>query len=355
MLGMPEARVRELARDALHEPGAGQRRGRRRRLARPDRRLPARPAGRARGRGRPAATCAAPRPPAPGPRSRARLARAPLPEGRAADDPVADAAGGPRRGRSPPRPPRAQAVRPAARPPEAAAIVQRRRDRAGVAAGAVALLVVLLIWPVGLAHRRRRRQRRRVVSGPCGDGIAGAAASARSSSSRSSAAASAAASPQVTSTGGQCAGPIVAKLPRTRKGQAYEVWLVQLGRATPRSLGAQVTDKKGNFAGAAPCRRATRATATSTITRETVDRNDANSGNPVLRGPHHGDPQQQTGDRRQRRRPGPGTDHASSRQQLAGVHDPGRVERASFTARSTSMPSVADLGRHPGAVVGPIA
>jgi Anti-sigma-K factor rskA/Sigma-70, region 4 len=163
--------------------------------------------------------------------------------------------------------------------PEAAAIVRRRRI-AGVAAGAVALLFILLVWPVGLLTGGGDDSAD-AVGGPCGEGSnAGSVGQVVLEPVKRGA--NAAAVAQVTNTGGKCEVRIVAKLPRTRDGQAYEVWLAN-SPEDARSLGAQVTDKSGNFAGAAPFPANYKSYRYLEITREKVDRNAANSGNPIVR------------------------------------------------------------------------
>lgn len=163
--------------------------------------------------------------------------------------------------------------------PEAAAIVKRRRI-AGIAAAAVALLFVLLIWPVGLIVGGGDDSAD-AVGGRCGEGSkAGSVGQVVLEPVKRGGTAAGVA--QVTNTGGQCEVRIIAKLPRTRKGQAYEVWLANSAEDS-RSLGAQVTDNKGNFAGAAPLPANYKDFRYLEITREKVDRNDANSGNAVLR------------------------------------------------------------------------
>lgn len=179
--------------------------------------------------------------------------------------------------------------------PEAAAIVRRRRI-AGIAAGAVALLFVLLIWPVGLLLGGDDSSD--AAGGPCG-ADAKAASVGQVVLEPVDRGANAAGVAQVTNTGGQCEVRIIAKLPRATNGQAYEVWLAN-SAADARSLGAQVTDRKGNFAGAAPFPANYRDYRYLEITREKVDRNRANSGNVVLRA-ETADIKQQTRQQQQQR------------------------------------------------------
>ena len=163
--------------------------------------------------------------------------------------------------------------------PEAAAIVKRRRI-AGIAAGAVVLLFVLLIWPVGLLTGGGDDSAD-AVGGRCGeDSKSGSVGQVVLEPVKRGA--NAAAVAQVTNTGGRCEVRIVAKLPRTQDGQAYEVWLAN-SPEDARSLGAQVTDKNGNFAGAAPFPANYKSYRYLEITREKVDRDTSNSGNPIVR------------------------------------------------------------------------
>jgi hypothetical protein len=159
--------------------------------------------------------------------------------------------------------------------PEAAAIVRRRRI-AGAAAGAVLLLFVLLVWPVGL------------LTGGDDSDDGGAQAGNQTEIVG-----------QVvlrpTARGGDDAGIAVvtrrndklelslqAKVTPTKQNQAYEVWLYN-SPDDARSLGAQVTDDQGNFAGRADLPENYKSFRFLDISRETVNRNAAHSGTSVLR------------------------------------------------------------------------
>lgn len=162
---------------------------------------------------------------------------------------------------------------------EAAAIVRRRRI-AGIAAGVVALLFIVLVWPVGLLTGGDGSADN--AGGPCGEdakktGVVGQVV--LEPVKRNAKAAGVA---EVTNTGNACEVRIVAKLPRVGQRQAYEVWLYN-SADDARSLGAQVTDNKGNFAGAAPFPANFERYRYLEISREQVDRNTAHSGNTVLR------------------------------------------------------------------------
>jgi Anti-sigma-K factor rskA len=161
--------------------------------------------------------------------------------------------------------------------PEAEAIVRRRRA-IGIAAIAAALLFILLVWPVGLltggdddsGGDDRRAARTEIVGqvrlqpvggggGRTTDGIA-----------------------IVTRRGDKLELNVQAAVPRTRQNQAYEVWLYN-SPEDARSLGAQITDQQGNFAGRSPLPANYRDYRFIDISRETVDRNVAHGGQSVLR------------------------------------------------------------------------
>ena len=159
--------------------------------------------------------------------------------------------------------------------PEAEALVRRRRA-IGIAAIAAALLFIVLVWPVGLltgdddgggdSKARARTEivgqvRLRPVTGASGnpDGIA-----------------------IVTRRGDELELNVQATVPRTKRNQAYEVWLYD-SPDDARSLGAQVTDAQGTFAGRTPLPANYRDYRFIDISRETVDRDAAHGGQSVLR------------------------------------------------------------------------
>ena len=160
--------------------------------------------------------------------------------------------------------------------PEAQAAVRRRQIAVGVGLGLVALLA-LLVWPVGLVTggdddkdepRQTRRPAPRVigqlllqpVEGAQGTGVAVIAAR-----------------------GKQRQLIVQARLPATPNGEAYEVWLYNSDKEA-RSLGAQVTDRQGMFQGAGPLPQDVSRFKFIDISREMVDRNARHSGRSVLRG-----------------------------------------------------------------------
>lgn len=75
---------------------------------------------------------------------------------------------------------------------------------------------------------------------------------------------------------------VQARLPANKNKEAYEVWLFN-APDDARSLGAQVTDKDGNFQGAGPLPRAAENFRFVDVSLERVDTNRAHSGRSVLR------------------------------------------------------------------------
>jgi hypothetical protein len=164
--------------------------------------------------------------------------------------------------------------------PEAAAVVRRRRI-AGGAAAAVALLFILLVWPVGLlsggddsddgAGDGQRTANRtqlvgQVVLRPTAQGSEDAGIAI------------------VTRRGDKLELSLQAQVDPSARNQAYEVWLYN-SPEDARSLGAQVTDRQGNFAGRADLPANYKSFRFLDVSRETVDRNAGHSGASVLRAP----------------------------------------------------------------------
>ena len=158
--------------------------------------------------------------------------------------------------------------------------VIRRRRIAGAAAAATALLFILLIWPVGLltgdddgdsgdsSSTSADTQPRvlgqlllRPQSGEKGVGIA-----------------------LITENDGERSLLVQARgLKPTKEGQAYEVWLFN-SQDDAVSMGAQLTDRQGNYQGAGRLPENYEDFQYLDISRETVDQNAAHSGDSVLRG-----------------------------------------------------------------------
>jgi hypothetical protein len=178
------------------------------------------------------------------------------------------------------KPPKAPRERKPAAPraplsPEAAAVVRRRRLIAA-AAGGVLLLFVLLIWPVGLLTGgddsdggdkqagARTQLVGQVVLRPTQEGSEDAGIAI------------------VTRRGEQLELSLQARVTPTKRNQAYEVWLYN-SPDDARSLGAQVTDDQGGFAGRTNLPANYKDYRFIDVSRETVDRNAAHSGTSVLR------------------------------------------------------------------------
>jgi hypothetical protein len=195
----------------------------------------------------------------------------------------------PRRPRRQPREPRRPARERPAREerepraplsPEAQRTVRRRRL---LGAGALALvaLLALLVWPIGLltgddeekkadAGKGQQAQTRiagqlllRPVGGARGTRNAGVAV--------------------VAERGGRRQLIVQAQLEPNQDRQAYEVWLYN-SRGDARSLGAQVTDRQGTFQGAGPLPKDFERFRFIDVSREQVDQDRGHSGQSVLRG-----------------------------------------------------------------------
>ena len=177
----------------------------------------------------------------------------------------------------PSRAPRKAAATPRERTPSSDDVIRRRRlfGAAGIAA---LLLLALLVWPVGLltggdddgddsptAGERAQQDieivgqvQLKKVAGQNGAGIA-----------------------IITNTDGKPEINLQAALNPTGQNQAYEVWLYN-SNEDAQSLGAQVTDQQGRFAGRRELPADWRDYELIDISRETVDRNAAHSGESVL-------------------------------------------------------------------------
>jgi anti-sigma-K factor RskA len=166
----------------------------------------------------------------------------------------------------------ADAPRAPAKPLSAGArrTVLRRRL---VAAGAVvaAILVAVLLWPIG------------VLTGG-GDDEGGAGAERASSSAPASSAKAPAGVAVIAQQDGKRQVVVqAANLPPTREGQAYEVWLYNSAQDA-RSMGAQVTNAKGQYQGAGPLPEDYARYRFVDVSLEPIDNNRAHSGQSVLRG-----------------------------------------------------------------------
>jgi hypothetical protein len=156
--------------------------------------------------------------------------------------------------------------------PAAQAIVRRRRLIAA-GAGLVVLLLIVLVWPVGL-----------LTGG--GDDDNGGNDKASSGTQPAAQSSKAAGIAVVALQGGKYRLVLQAtNLPALKKDQAYEVWLYN-STTDAKSVGAQVLDQNGGFQGqSAPLSRAELAKYGSVdVSLEPVDNNRSHSGKSVLRG-----------------------------------------------------------------------
>ncbi len=163
--------------------------------------------------------------------------------------------------------------------PQAEAIVRRRRAL-GIAAIVAVLLFVLLIWPVGLltggdddsgADNQRAGGDTEVVGQVVLRPVSGSGAGADDAGIAI-----------VTRRDDELEMALQARVPRTKRNEAYEVWLYN-SPEDARTLGAQVTDRQGNFAGRADLPANYRDYRFIDISRETVNRDETHSGASVLR------------------------------------------------------------------------
>jgi len=211
-----------------------------------------------------------------------------IPEGEAAAAPARERERPPLRERAAPlreRKPlreRARAERPTKPLSTDAETIVRRRRIAGAAAAATALLFLLLVWPVGL------------LTGDDDDGGSGDGGSEQADD-QPRPLGQLLLRPQSGEKGvgiglilesdeGERTLLVQARgLRRTREGQAYEVWLFN-SQDDATSMGAQLTDAQGNYSGSVMLPSNYEAFRFLDISRENVDQNAAHSGDSVLRG-----------------------------------------------------------------------
>jgi len=188
-----------------------------------------------------------------------------------------------RRPRRPARAPREKSERPAGALSPAAAEVVRRRRLAGLGAAAALLLIAVLFWPIGVLTGDDETE-------SAADTTAAADTQARlvgqlplapveelegSETAQGIAA--------VAERGGQRQLIVQARLPRTDNNVAYQVWLYNSDQDA-LSLGAQFADEQGNFQGAGPLPDDFERFRFIDVSREPVRGPEAHSGNSVLRG-----------------------------------------------------------------------
>src|SRR4051794_16053844 len=156
--------------------------------------------------------------------------------------------------------------------PEARDAVRRRRTIGGAVAGlAVIALVVLvvLVWPVGLLTSS--------------DDKSSSGSNAANTTTQPGKGVPAGIAIVASRDGKRQVIVQAASLPPNKPRQAYEVWLYNSPKDA-RSLGAQVTDQRGTFQGAGPLPTDYQRFQFIDVSREAIDQNRAHSGNSVLRG-----------------------------------------------------------------------
>jgi Anti-sigma-K factor rskA/Sigma-70, region 4 len=156
--------------------------------------------------------------------------------------------------------------------PEAQDAIRRRRQIAGLGAIAAALLFALLVWPIG------------VLSGD-DDGGGGDDGDQQANTVPQPGQRGAPAGIAIVAQRGQKPQVIVqaASLPPSGRREAYEVWLYNSPQDA-RSLGAQVTDRQGTFQGAGPLPGDFRRFRFVDVSEEPINQDRRHSGRSVLRG-----------------------------------------------------------------------
>jgi anti-sigma-K factor RskA/sigma-70-like protein len=154
--------------------------------------------------------------------------------------------------------------------PAARSAVRQRRRIGGALVALGVLALVVLVWPVGL-----------LTSDDNSSSSSNASSTASQPGSNKGVPAGIAI---VASRNGKRQVIVqAASLPPNKPRQAYEVWLYNSPKDA-RSLGAQVTDQRGTFQGAGPLPDDYQRFQFIDVSREAIDQNRSHSGNSVLRG-----------------------------------------------------------------------
>jgi hypothetical protein len=174
-----------------------------------------------------------------------------------------------RRPRRPEREEKPEAARPSrlTLSPAARDAVRRRRLLAGGSAVIVILLVAVLLWPIG------------VLTGDDDEGDK----SSNASSPASQQAGQAAGIAVIAQRSNQRQVIVQATLAPNKQRQAYEVWLYN-SPTDAKSLGAQVTNAQGTYQGAGPLPKDYARFKYIDVSLEPIDQNRAHSKTSVLRG-----------------------------------------------------------------------
>jgi hypothetical protein len=154
--------------------------------------------------------------------------------------------------------------------PEAESAVRRRRTLGAALAGLGVLLLIVLVWPIGLLTKDDNKSK-----------ASGGAASTVPTPGKSGVPAGIAI---VASRDGKRQVIVqAASLPPSKPRQAYEVWLYNSPKDA-RSIGAQVTDQRGTFQGAGPLPDDYQRFQFVDVSREPINQDRSHSGDSVLRG-----------------------------------------------------------------------
>lgn len=141
----------------------------------------------------------------------------------------------------------------------------RRRRRLAILAGLAALVALaVLVWPVG------------VLTGDDDEGTPSAGSSRPAANGPAGIAV-------VAAQRGRRQVIVQATLTPNRQREAYEVWLYN-SQGDAKSLGAQVTDSRGTYQGAGPLPTDYAKYRFVDVSREPIDQNRGHSGQSVLRG-----------------------------------------------------------------------
>ena len=154
---------------------------------------------------------------------------------------------------------------------EAQSAVRRRRLLAGGGALVLVLLLAVLLWPIG------------VLTGGDDDGDGGGGQTASGQNQNAAGGQSNAGIAVVAQRDGERQVIVQATLRPNRQREAYEVWLYN-SRRDAKSLGAQVTDRRGTYQGAGPLPSDFAKYRFIDVSREPIDQNRGHSGRSILRG-----------------------------------------------------------------------
>jgi hypothetical protein len=155
--------------------------------------------------------------------------------------------------------------------------VRRRRLLAAAGALAVLVLVAVLVWPIGVLTGDEEEP------APVADRAAGESAGGQTATQQGTGAPAGIAI-VVDQNGRRQLLVQAARLEPSGEREAYEVWLYN-SRGDARTLGGQVTDQQGNYQAIGNLPADFEQYRSIDVSREPLDRERAHSGDSVLRGP----------------------------------------------------------------------